>query len=87
MDSNNNTLLDLIHAEQERRKAPAHLIVWGYEGMTDEELDVEIAARRRAKGLGPNTMVTVLPWGDSPKAKEMVGGVLCNVPPMPKRLV
>ena len=79
MDSN-NSLLDLIRAEQERRKAPSHLVVWRFKGMTDEEMEVEIAARRRAEGLGPYVMITELFWNDPPKAQELVGGVLLQCP-------
>ena len=48
-----NGPLDLIRAEQERRKAPAHLVVWRYKGMTDEELQVEIAPGGALKDLAP----------------------------------
>ena len=67
-------LLDLIRAEQERRKAqgPADYILFRPLGMTDEDVASEIEAQRRAGRIGPHTRITEMPWAGPPLHKRLV---------------
>ena len=73
-----NTLLDLIHAEQERRKAqaPSHRVLFRFCDTTDEEWAAEIEAKRRSGELGPHTQVITCPFpgtrAEGPPPRKLV---------------
>ena len=62
-DTSGNGLLDLIRAEQERRKAQAasHVVLFRFSDTTDEEWAAEIEAKRRAGEIGAHTVVITCP--------------------------